>query len=169
MLTKDQITQQLLKEYLNYNEVTGVLTWIKKPSKSTVVNTRAGSLVSSTGYRSISLFGRSYPEHHIIWCWYYGKFPKLQIDHQDQVRDNNRIANLREVTQVENARNRSRRQNTKVNEAGIWFCRRRKRYIAEITMNQKKVFQQSFEDVEDAIRARRAKLKELGFHANHGK
>lgn len=161
-------TQTQLREYLSYDENTGELVWIKKPSKKTVLNSRAGSLVTTTGYRSIHIFGKSYPEHHIIWCWYYGYYPTKQIDHIDQIRDNNRIKNLREVTQAVNSRNRSRRRNTRVEEAGIWFNRRTRRYVAEITLNQKKVYQRSFENVEDAITSRKAKLIELGFHENHG-
>lgn len=168
MLTKAQVTQALLKEYLDYNPNTGILTWIKKPSKRANMGQRAGSLVPKSGYRSINFFGRSYPEHHVVWCWYYGEWSELFIDHIDHVRDNNRIHNLREVTALQNAQNKRKRENTHVNEAGIWYNKRRKRYVAEISVKGKKVFQQSFVDVEDAIKARRAKLKELGFHSNHG-
>lgn len=168
MLNKEQVTQVLLKEYLNYNPTTGELTWIKKPSKRANIGQRAGSLIPKSGYRSINLFGRSYPEHHVVWCWYYGYWSKKFIDHIDHVRNNNRIQNLREVTALENAQNKRKLENTKVGEAGIWYNKRRHRYVAEITVKGKKVFQQSFVNVEDAITARRAKLTELGFHVNHG-
>lgn len=170
MLSKPDITQQLLHEYLNYDKNTGVLTWRKKLGKKTVINTRAGSLVPTTGYRSITLWGKSYPEHHVAWCWYYGYWSTKQLDHIDHVRANNAINNLREVTIAENARNRVRRRNTKVEEAGIWFCKRRNRYISEITMAGKKVFQKTYlpDAVETAIAERKAKLTELGFHDNHG-
>ena len=166
-MLKSDITQALLFEYLEYNSATGHLTWIKKPSKRANVNSRAGSLVPSTGYRSINIFSKSYPEHHIIWFMLYGYWATM-IDHIDQKRDNNRKANLREVSVLENAQNRKRRVGTKVEEAGIWFNRKRQRYVAEVTVKGKKVFQQSFVNVEDAINARRAKLKELGFGINHG-
>ena len=52
--------------------------------------------------------------------------------------------------------------------SSIWYCRRRQRYIAEITYNQKKVYQRSFIDIDEAISHRKAKLLELGFHPNHG-
>lgn len=168
ILDKSDITQALVKEYLDYDPQTGELIWIKKPSKRANLRTRAGSLVSTTGYRSIALFGKSYPEHHVVWLWYHGYWPKQQLDHIDHIRNNNRISNLREVTVGENARNRTRRQNTRTDEAGIWFNRISKRYVAEITKDGKKVYQASFVDIEDAITARKAKLIEHGFHANHG-
>lgn len=169
-LSKEQLTQEILREYLAYNETTGMLTWSKKPNTKCNVNCRAGSFNKNTGYRNITLFGKGYPEHHVIWCWYHGYWPKHQIDHEDHNRTNNAIANLREVTVAQNARNRTRRIGTTVEEAGIWFCRKRKRYVAEITMNGKKVYQKTWkaEHIETAIQERKTKLIELGFHENHG-
>ena len=170
MVNKADLTQTILREYLNYDEHTGILTWKKKPSKKAVLNTRAGSLVSTTGYRTLRLFERSYPEHHVVWCWYHGYWSDKQLDHIDHNRANNCIVNLREVTIAENARNRTRRRYTKVEEAGIWFCKRRQRYVSEITMDGRKVFQKTYlpDDIDVAISERKAKLIELGFHENHG-
>lgn len=168
-MLKEELTQEIVKEYLDYAPATGILTWLKKPCKRTVVNTRAGTEADS-GYRYLSLFGKRYPEHHVVWFWVHGYWPSLQIDHIDQNRSNNALHNLREVTKAENARNRSRRRNTKVEEAGIWYCRKRQRYVSEITVNGKKVYQKTFkaEDINAAIRQRKQKLIELGFHENHG-
>ena len=170
-LSKDE-AGLILREYLAYSPETGHLTWIKKPSKKTNINTRAGSLVTTTGYRSISFFGRTYLEHHLIWCWVHGEWSKEQLDHIDQDRSNNRISNLREVSKAENARNRSRNKDSRVGEVGIWFNKNTRKYVAEITMTQfgvkKKVFQKAFTNIEDAIAARKAKAIELGFHENHG-
>ncbi len=164
---KSKPSQELLLEYLAYDPNTGHLTWIKKAGNSTVLNSRAGS-TSKSGYRRLMFKGKQYQEHHVIWCMVHGYFPPEQLDHDDQVRDNNRISNLIEVTQSENSRNRARR-NTSIDEAGIWYCKRRRRYIAEITFEGKKVFQKSYQDIEQAIEERQAKLKEYGFNENHGK
>ena len=92
-LRKEQLTQEILREYLAYNETTGMLTWSKKPNTKCNVNCRAGSFNKNTGYRNITLFGKGYPEHHVIWCWYHGYWPKHQIDHEDHNRTNNAIDN----------------------------------------------------------------------------
>ena len=94
--------------------------------------------------------------------------PKHEINYINQIRDDNRISNLRQVTRSENQRNKTRKD-SRVDEVGIWWCRRRKRYIAEITLNGKKVYQKSFKDIDEAIQQRKAKALELGFHENHGK
>lgn len=161
------INHDMIKEYLDYDETTGHLTWIKKPSKKTMLNSRAGSIHKSSGYRQVYFMGKTYPEHRLIWLWVHGVFPTHEIDHINHIRDDNRLCNLRQVTHAQNSRNRTR-QRTRIDEAGIWYCRRRKRYIAEITFNQKKVFQHSFIDIDEAISQRKAKLIELGFHENHG-
>ncbi|MPX43663.1 HNH endonuclease [Moraxella catarrhalis] len=156
-----------LFEYLRYNETKGEFTWIKRPNKNIHLHTRAGTK-NSAGYRVISLFGKRYPEHRLAWFYVHGEMPKHEIDHINQIRDDNRINNLRQVTRSENQRNKTRKD-SRVDEIGIWWCRRRKRYIAEISLNGKKVYQKSFTDIDEAISARKAKALELGFHENHGK
>lgn len=156
-----------LFEYLRYNETKGEFTWIKRPNKNIHLHTRAGTK-NSAGYRVISLFGKRYLEHRLAWFFVHGEMPKHEIDHINQIRDDNRISNLRQVTRSENQRNKTRKD-SRVDEVGIWWCRRRKRYIAEISLNGKKVYQKSFTDIDEAISARKAKALELGFHDNHGK
>lgn len=156
-----------LFEYLRYNETKGEFTWIKRPNKNIHLHTRAGTK-NSAGYRVISLFGKRYLEHRLAWFYVHGEIPEHEIDHINQIRDDNRISNLRQVTRSENQRNKTRKD-SRVDEVGIWWCRRRKRYIAEITLNGKKVYQKSFKDIDEAIQQRKAKALELGFHDNHGK
>lgn len=158
---------KFLFEYLRYNETKGEFTWIKRPNKNIHLHTRAGTK-NSAGYRVISLFGKRYPEHRLAWFFVHGEMPRHEIDHINQIRDDNRISNLRQVTHSENQRNKTRKD-SRVDEIGIWWCRRRKRYIAEISLNGKKVYQKSFTDIDEAISARKAKALELGFHENHGK
>lgn len=167
--SKEDLTQELIAKVLKYDALSGTLIWISNlHSKRVVPNSRAGSLVKSTGYRNISLFGRTYLEHQLIWFMCNGVWPKGQIDHINQIRDDNRIVNLRDVSKADNARNRSRNPNSKLGEHGIWFNIRTNKYVAEITLNGKKVYQKSFDDIDVAINERRIKSLELGFHTNHG-
>ena len=55
----------------------------------------------------LTVNGREYNfySHHVVWAWHNGRFPTLQIDHINGKRFDNRIENLREVTQSENMRN----------------------------------------------------------------
>lgn len=157
-----------IKDYLHYDPKTGIFIWIKKPNKKTYLNSIAGGL-DKNGYWSIKFQGKRYLAHRLAWDITYGDLdPDKVIDHINHNRSDNRISNLRQITIAENNRNTTRKQESRIDEAGIWWCRRRKRYIAEITFNHKKVYQKSFTDIDEAINQRKAKLAELGFHENHG-
>ena len=156
-----------LMEYLSYDKYTGVFTWIKKPSKKVGIGSQAGYI--NKGYVTIRFKSKDFLAHRLAYGFMNGELPPddMVIDHIDHNRLNNAIDNLRLVSVADNNRNRVRRTG-KVDEAGIWYCRRRQRYIAEITYNQKKVYQRSFIDIDEAISQRKDKLLELGFHPNHG-
>ena len=166
--TKDELSQELLKEILLYNPYDGSFTWrTKKYSKKITKGSRAGSVVYS-GYRQITLLGTRYQEHHLAWFYTYGVWP-TQVDHIDQDRTNNRIANLREVTVAENARNRGIPENNTSGAQGVHWDSQKKKWKAEIRMGGRKVYQRFFADFNEAVEAREAKLLDLGFHPNHGK
>lgn len=167
IVPKEELTQEQVKEVLDYNPLTGLLTWKRKPSKSVVVGTVAGSK-HKNGYSYTQLYGCNYPTHRLIWFWVHGKFPEGVIDHINHDRMDNRLENLREVSIAENMKNKSKLKGTLIGEQGIWFCKRRQRYVSEITLNGKKVMQRTFKLFDDAKKAREDKLAELNFHQNHG-
>ena len=167
-INKEELTQDILKEYLDYNPINGHLTWIKRPSKKIHKNRRAGFLRKS-GYRGINLFGTSYTEHHIIWFYNYGYWAE-EIDHINHIKDDNSLSNLRAVTHAENSRNMKKLKDTITGEQGIYYDLKKDRYTATIRKKGKVVFSMSCgpEDVDQLIKTRKAKLLELGFHENHG-
>lgn len=57
------------------------------------------------GYRVISLFGRQILAHRLAWFYVYGEWPKNVVDHINGIKDDNRIANLRDVSHKVNCRN----------------------------------------------------------------
>ena len=91
-----------------------------------------------------------------------------QVDHDNHIRDDNRAVNLKDTTFLQNMRNRGAISSTITGHQGIWYCKRRNRYVAEITMNRKKVWQRTFKTATQAATERAEKLIELGFHENHG-
>jgi hypothetical protein len=98
---------ELLNELLEYNPDTGILTWIgKRRYTNTAVGQEAG-YIDSKGYRRVSIFGKKYRSHRLIWKMVYGEDPDENkvIDHVNRVRDDNRICNLRVVSVLDNNRN----------------------------------------------------------------
>lgn len=169
MHSKYNLTKDELMKLLRYEAKTGHLYWISKgTAKTRVIGTRVGSLCKTSGYRLVGINKHVYREHHLVWLLFNDKFPDGVIDHINHDKADNRIENLRDISQSENTRNQSARRNTSSGEQGIWYCKTRQRWIAEIKLNGKKVFQSKFPDATSAMIAREAKLKELGFHDNHG-
>ncbi len=60
--------------------------------------------------------------HRVVWAWHNGCFPTMQLDHINGNGMDNRIENLREVTQSENQRNQYRqwKLNAKTGLPGVW-------------------------------------------------
>lgn len=79
---------------------------------------RAGT-VTANGYRKITFMGRLYREHRLAWWLHYGRWPDGDIDHINGVRDDNRIANLREATRSQNMGNTGKRRTNKVGAKGV--------------------------------------------------
>lgn len=166
--TQTDLTLDQVNKVLTYDPISGILLWNAGICiKGVRPSSRAGH-IKKTGYRGIRLFGKLYLEHRLIWFIQTGAFPTGEIDHINQDRSDNSWANLREVTRSENSRNRSRNPDSKLGEHGIWFNSRTNKYVAEITVDGKKVYQKSFADIDQAISERKLKSIELGFHTNHG-
>lgn len=122
---------------------------------------------NTRGYIRISLFGRKYQAHRVIWALHYGEWPKDQIDHINGVKSDNSIVNLRVVTDAENRKNMPLRSD---NKSGVSGVRHRKNcWITEIVVNRKNIHIGCFENFEDAVAARKAAEIQYGFHENHGR
>lgn len=107
-----EITQDYLKEVLDYSETTGVFTWKKSVGKCRPGD-KAG-YADALGYVQIGLADKLHRAHRLAWMYVYGAFPDDFIDHIDGCKGNNAILNLRSVTHAENLLNqvRPRRDNT---------------------------------------------------------
>ncbi|HEY7297856.1 MAG TPA: HNH endonuclease [Xanthobacteraceae bacterium] len=61
------------------------------------------------GYVRIQIDGAIYAAHRLAWLYVHGKHPTAEIDHRNGNPADNRIANLRECSRWQNARNRGGR------------------------------------------------------------
>ena len=59
------------------------------------------------GYKTMNIMRKTMFTHHVVWFIHHREWPSNQIDHINGVLDDNRIGNLRLVTQCQNQRNRN--------------------------------------------------------------
>ena len=97
------MTKDLLKRHFKYES--GHLWWQLPTNRRIKVNQPYG-FINNLGYISGRFLNKGYLEHRLIWLYHYGEWPTLQIDHINGIRNDNRIENLREVTNQQNQYNR---------------------------------------------------------------
>lgn len=99
--------RERLQAWLHYNADTGVFTWRVNRRGRAKAGTVAGCSSHHAGYILICFNGTSYQAHRLAWLYVFGRWPTALLDHRNGIRDDNRIANLRECTQLENQQNRA--------------------------------------------------------------
>lgn len=119
------------------------------------------------GYKRGAIFNRPYKAHRIAWALSYGEWP-LHIDHINGKRDDNRLCNLRSVTRMENQQNMKRSKLNKSGSCGVSWDRHRSKWTARIHANGRLIALGRFDDLNDAISARKSAEKKHGFHEMHG-
>ena len=107
----------------------------------------------------IRLQSRLHKAHRLAWFYVYGSWPNDQIDHINRNKTDNRIANLREVTNKQNQQNASKRSDNTSGHPGVSWYKRDSKWQARIKHNQKDTHLGYFENLEEAIAARKAAEK----------
>ena len=166
---EDQELRKIVMERLSYDSRTGLFKWKCRAAAHVREGAEAGCLDKSNGYVKIKVAGRYYRAHRLAWLIVYGSFPPDQLDHINGVRYDNRIINLRAVTNTENCRNRALDNRNKSGHIGIYYNKQRNKWTASIGINYKKVHLGHFENLEDAIEARRIAEINYNYHPNHGR
>jgi len=104
MKAKDWLTADEARSRLEYDPETGKLTW-KKLHNSLRIGEEARS-IDVHGYVQVNVCGTLCKGHRLAWLIHYGKWPDHDIDHINGNRADNRLANLREVTNAINCQNK---------------------------------------------------------------
>lgn len=154
-------------DYFEYHSE-GYLTWKIKPRKGKHIGDVVGSKCGR--YLGTRINGKGYYIHVIVWVMHNGEIPKgYQIDYLDHNRYNNRIENLRLVTNQENHRNMPIRKDNCSGHTGVCWVRDRGKWSATIRIDGKTKYLGLFRDKDDAIAARQEAEIKYGFHPNHGR
>jgi len=148
------ITQLRVRELFKYSVISGKL--VRKINVSS--NAKAGDIIESVtntdGYVYVGIDGYTYAAHRIIWLYVHGTFPKGQIDHINHNRTDNRIENLRVVTNRENHQNRAIKN--KSGHTGVTLDDKKNRWKSQVSILGKTRCIGTYKTVEEAICARKA-------------
>jgi hypothetical protein len=145
---KPRVTVERLREVLHYDPETGVFTWLPRPlgqfarlSQGKVWNvrfpgTQAGS-PDKKGYIHIAIDKTLFKAHRLAFLYMTGEWPKHEVDHINQVKADNRWANLRDVPHQTNSQNarRARGSETATGLLGAYQEKDSGRFFASIGIN----------------------------------
>lgn len=185
MAKKTLPTIEMLHKLLRYDPEAGLLFWrdrtpdmfcAGKRSKLHSCNNwnskysgkEAFAYIDVEGYKAGAIFNVKLRAHRVIWAMVTGEWPGDQIDHINHDRADNRFSNLRDVTCLDNSRNRSGNFDSNSGVYGVTVCKESGRWMARIKIKNKSVHLGMFERLSDAISARKRAEKNHGFHENHG-
>ncbi len=129
---------------------------------------KTGEVVDGKHTKGYVSAGR-YLAHRVAWFLYYGEIPNGQIDHINQDKKDNRIKNLRCVSNMDNHRNMPIQKNNTTGIVGVHFIKHKKRWVSYIKVDSKRFHLGTFDNLFDACCKRRSQEVYFGFHANHGR
>lgn len=185
MAAKPLPPQDLLHQLLRYEPETGKLYWRERPVSSfedgehsaerraiawngKYAGTEACSAKKKNGYLNGRFFGSYYFAHRVIWKMVHGSDPE-HIDHVNGIKADNRITNLRSVSNHINHKNMPRQNNNTSGVTGVGWHGVTQKYHARIKVSGRTIHLGLFETFEDAVAAREAAELRYGFHRNHGR
>lgn len=138
-----------LLQAVHYDPLTGV--FIRRKSAG---NAKAGSRIGSRcskGYLKAMVLGKYVKLHRLAWFYMTGKWPQLEIDHKNGIKDDNRFDNLRDVDTSTNCSNQSGpRRNNLLGVQGVHLITKTGRFRAVCSVSGKKYHLGTFATPEEA-------------------
>lgn len=159
-----------LSKHLKYNPLTGDCYRIG-------YRDRFGNLISCNylikgttrkdkyGYIRVSISGKRYVLHKLVYYMETGEWPDV-IDHIDGNCQNNKFLNLRSTDRLGNMRNLKLRGDNPTGYIGVAI--KYGKYYAHAQRNGERLFAGYFDNIEEAIEARKSMSRIYDFHENHG-
>lgn len=176
--------KSVLRQLLRYDPDSGMFHWrAREPElfEETQVSRRLKAFrwnsrnafrealtANKHGYKGGTIFGMQVLAHRVAWKWMTGE-DAHEIDHINGDKSDNRFANLRVVTRQENSRNKPMMRRNISGHMGVSYVQKSDRWRADINVGDKQVYLGQFKTKAEAVAARRAADKVIGFHPNHGR
>ncbi|MFV8848639.1 HNH endonuclease [Serratia fonticola] len=154
MLTRDRAMH-----LFSYDPDTGVFT--RKQMRGGYKKGSAAGTSFGDGYVRLTIDRKSYMAHRVAWLMVHGCWPSEQLDHINNVRNDNRLCNLREATATQNEYNKGKRKNNTSGFKGVDFDSRRNKWRAKIRVSGRRIQLGLHNTPEEAYEAYCKAAKEL--------
>lgn len=161
------LTQERLKELLDYDPDTGVFVWKAWRGGTAKAGSVAGAL-RTDGYRQIELNRRRYYGHRLAFLYMEGAFPPDCVDHINHKKADNRWDNLRHVTNQENQKHKAMQTDNTSGVTGVYWNKSLGKWKSHIRVDGKSIYLGITHDKDEAIRWRKAAEVKYGFSPYHG-
>lgn len=159
------MSQERLREILDYNPETGDFTWKIQLSSKTTIGKVAGSIKES-GYIYIRINGQDYLAHKLAWFYMHGEW--IRIDHKNSHGSANWLSNLRPATSQENNRNSTVHFNSISGIKGVYQIPSGS-YCARIVVDGQFIHLGTYKTIGEAQNARQTAAKQyFGEFYNEG-
>lgn len=124
------ITQERLRQVLDYDPENGKFVWKIKLSRKTVIGAEAGT--PSKGYIAIRIDGVSYLAHRLAWLFMTGIWPVYEIDHKNTYGRDNRWQNLRLASRRQQRANSNKGVRNTSGFKGVDWDKRKSKWRAKL-------------------------------------
>jgi hypothetical protein len=131
------ISHESLLEAISYNPLTGEFKW-RKRERGRRFNKPPGS-INNNGHLEIKINKFRYRAHQWAWFYVYGEWPERDIDHDNGIKTDNRIKNLRLATNAQNSQNKGKTKSNTSGYKGVSKCKRTGKWRAQIMVNLKAI------------------------------
>ena len=161
---------EILKKRLRLDPETGFIFWREGERNA---GKRAFTYVSKRGYHASTFRhdgkATTLSAHRVAWVLWHGDYPTGQIDHINGNRLDNSPENLRDVVNAENAKNMAMKANNMSGVTGVYRHNMTGKWCAQINAFGKTVGLGLFTSKRDAVIARKAAERVLGYSPRHGR
>jgi hypothetical protein len=157
-----------IQDYIDYNPETGAFQW-KVTRNSQVLKGDIAGGINDEGYVKIKIQNKTYSAHRLAFYFMTGNFPPEEVDHINNVRNDNRWSNLRLANDNHNNANKGIQSNNTSSVKGVSWNALQNNWRARIQVNKVPITVGYFTDLEDArIAIEAARKKYHGEFANNG-
>lgn len=136
---KQELTVESIRRLVSYDAETGTFTRLVPGGNGVKAGDRTG-YVNAGGYVVLSLCDQKLYAHRVAWLLTHGEWPTKFIDHIDGDKQNNRIENLRNVSNQLNTQNIRAARGASSGLLGAYWDKQKSKWMSLIMTNGRSKF-----------------------------